>query len=131
MHSSAYRGAVLAAFLASVAVATAAEVNLTSQQKQTIAQSVQAEKGQPAPGGFLPKVGAAVPRSMSMRQLPTTVTAQVPAAKGLDYAKLNSNDILLIDPKDRRVADIIMPSSTTGAAPVSPGRTAPGRGSPR
>lgn len=131
MHSSAYRGAVLAAFLASVAVATAAEVNLTSQQKQAIAQSVQAEKGQPAPSGFLPKVGAAVPRSMSMHQLPTTVTAQVPAAKGLDYAKLNSNDILLIDPKDRRVADIIMPSSTTGAAPVSPGRTAPGRGSPR
>jgi hypothetical protein len=118
MRKSVYRSAVVAAFLGSVAVATAAELNLTTQQKQTIMQSVQTERGQPAPAGFQPRVGASVPQSMSMHQLPSNVTTQVPIAKDLEYAKLDNNEVLLIDPKDRRVADIITPSGTTGAAPA-------------
>jgi hypothetical protein len=109
------------AFLGSVAVATAAELNLTAQQKQTIAQGVQTETGQPAPTGFMPRVGAPAPQSLTMRQLPAAVTSQIPAAREMQFAKLNSNEILLIDPKDRHVAEIIMPSGTTGAAPPSPG----------
>jgi hypothetical protein len=120
MRKIIYRSAMTAAFLGSFAVASAAELNLTAQQKQDIIQSVQTEKGQPAPAGFLPKVGASVPQSMSMRQLPSSVATQVPAAKGLEYAKLNSNEVLLIDPKDRRVADIVTSSGTTGAAPATP-----------
>jgi hypothetical protein len=55
------------------------------------------------------------------------VTAQVPATKELGYVKLDNNTVLLIDPKDRRVADIITPSGTTGAAPapLSPAPIAP------
>ena len=119
MRRSAYHSAIAAVFLGSAAIATAAEVNLTSQQKQTIMQSVQTEKGQPAPAGFLPRVGAPVPQSLPVRDLPSSVTAQVPIAKDFQYAKLDTNQVLLIDPKDKRVADIIMPSGTTGAAPGS------------
>jgi hypothetical protein len=54
---------------------------------------------------------------MPVHQLPSGVTAEVPAAKSLEYAKLANNEILLIDPKDMRVAEIIMSSGTTGAAP--------------
>ena len=126
MRKSVYRSAVVAAFLGSVAVATAAELNLTAQQKQSIMQSVQSEKGQPA-AGFQPRVGTAVPQSMSMHQLPSSVTTQVPATKDLEYVKLDNNTVLLIDPKNRRVADIIMPAGTTGAAPAprSPAPAAP------
>ncbi len=120
MSKSVYRAAVVAAFLGSVAVAGAAELNLTTQQKQAIMQSVQGEKGQPAPAGFQPRIGAQVPSSMSMRQLPSQVTAQVPNAREYEFAKLDNNEILLIDPKDRRVAEIIAPSGTTGAAPTAP-----------
>jgi hypothetical protein len=122
MRKSVCRSAVVAAFLGSIAVATAAEVNLTAQQKQTIVRGVQAEKGQSAPAGFQPRVGASVPRSMPMHQLPFNVMTQVPTAKDLEYAKLDTNEVLLIDPKDRRVAGIIMPSRTAGAAPgpISP-----------
>jgi hypothetical protein len=116
MRKSLYGAAVVAAFVGGITVASA-ELNLTAQQKQMIMQSVQSEKGQPAPAGFQPKVGASVPQSMPTRQLPSNVTATVPAAKGLEYAKLANNEILLIDPKDMRVTDIIMPSGTTGAAP--------------
>jgi hypothetical protein len=122
MRKGVYYASLAAAFLGSVAAASAEQLNLTAQQKQTIAQSVQREQGQPAPAGFQPRVGAPVPQSMSIRQLPSSVTIEIQAAKGLEYAKLDNNEILLIDPKDRRVADIIAPSGTTGAAPP---RTAP------
>jgi hypothetical protein len=118
MRKNAYRNAIAAAFLGSISVATAAELNLTDQQRQTIAQSVQTEKGQPAPAGFMPRVGASVPQSMPVRQLPSNVITQVPAAKNLEYTKLDNNNVLLIDPDDRRVAEIITPSGKTGAAPA-------------
>jgi hypothetical protein len=119
MRRSVYGALVATVVLGSVGIASA-DLNLTPLQKQTIMQSVQSEKGQPAPAGFQPKVGASVPQSMTMQQLPPNVTTEVPAAKGLEYTKLDNNEILLIDPKDRRVADIIMPSGTTGAAPSYP-----------
>ena len=118
MRKSVYRAAVMAAFLGSVAVGTAAELNLTAQQKQAIMQSIQSERGQPAPAGFQPRIGASVPQSMSLRQLPSNITTQVPATRDYEFAKLDNNEILLIDPKDRRVADIITSSGTTGAAPA-------------
>jgi hypothetical protein len=120
MRRSVSHIAIAAAFLGSIAVAAAAELNLTAQQKQSIVQSVQTAMAQPAPSGFLPKVGAPVPQSLTMSQLPSNVTTQVPAAKDLQFAKLDNNEILLIDPKDRRVAEIISPSGTTGAAPTKP-----------
>jgi hypothetical protein len=121
-----YRNAITAAFLGSVTVATAAQLNLTDQQKQNIMQSVQSETGQRAPAGFQPKVGATVPSTMLLHQLPASVVTQVPGAKDLQYTKLDTNEVLLIDPKDGRVADIITSSgTTTGAAPARPMSPAP------
>jgi Protein of unknown function (DUF1236) len=133
MRKSVYRAAVMAAFLGSVAVGTAAELNLTAQQKQAIMQSIQSERGQPAPAGFQPRIGASVPQSMSLRQLPSNITTQVPATRDYEFAKLDNNEILLIDPKDRRVADIITSSGTTGAAPspMSPSPMSPAPAPPR
>jgi hypothetical protein len=108
-------------------VAATGGLNLTSQEKQEIVLSVQTENGQPAPAGFQPRVGASVPQSLPIRPLPVSVTSQVPVARGLQYAKLDTNEVLLIDPKERRVAEIIMSSGTTGAAPhASPMMSAPG-----
>jgi hypothetical protein len=106
-----------AAFLGSFVAAAAAELNLTTQQRQDIAQSVQSERTQTAPAGFQPRIGAAVPQSMSLRPLPASVAAHVPVARDLQFAKLDTNEVLRID-RDRRVADIIMTSGTTGAAPA-------------
>jgi hypothetical protein len=118
---SIYRNVVAVALLGlgSISVASAAELNLTAAQKQTIVQSVQSEKAQPAPAGFLAKVGATMPKSVSLHSLPSSVAAQVPAAKGLQYVKLDTNEILLIEAKDGRVAGIIASSGTTGAAPAA------------
>jgi hypothetical protein len=128
---SVYHNVAAVAFLGlgSIGVATAAELNLTAAQKQTIVQSVESEKGQAAPAGFLPKVGASLPQSVSLQRLPSSVATQVPGAKDLRYVKLATNEILLIESKGRRVADVIAPSGTTGAAPAptsaTPAATAP------
>ena len=118
--------------LGSIGVASAAELNLTAAQKHTIVQSVQSEKGQPAPAGFLAKVGAVMPKSVSLQNLPSSVAAQVPGAKGFQYVKFDTNQILLVEAKDGRVAGIIAPSGTTGAAPTatSPAPTSPAPASP-
>ena len=111
------RGTAIAlALIGSMGLAGAAQLNLTSAQKQTIFQSVASEKGQTAPSGFQVRLGEKVPQSVSMHQLPSSATSQVSAAKEYEYAKLQNNEVLLINPKDRQVAEIIMPSSTTGSA---------------
>jgi hypothetical protein len=116
MQTSLRVTAIGLALVGSVGLAGAAQLNLTSAQKQTILQSVASEKGQAAPSGFQAKVGEKAPQSLSMHQLPSSATNQVSAAKQYEYAKLQNNEVLLIDPKDRQVAEIIMPSSTTGSA---------------
>jgi hypothetical protein len=116
MRTILYGTAIAAALLGTAGLAGAAQLNLSSAQKQTILQSVSSERGQTAPSGFQARVGEKVPQSLSMHQLPSSATSQVSAAKAYDYAKLANNEVLLINPKDRQVAEIIMPSGTTGSA---------------
>lgn len=116
MRTILYGTAIAAALVASAGLAGAAQLNLSSAQKQTIFNSVASEKGQPAPSGFQARLGEKLPQSLSMRQLPNSATNQVSAAKEYEYTKLANNEVLLINPKDRQVAEIIMPSSTTGSA---------------
>ena len=111
------RGTTIAlALIGSIGLAAAAQLNLTSAQKQTIYQSVASEKGQSTPAGFQARVGAKAPTSLSMHQLPSNATNQVSTAKDYEWAKLQNNEVLLINPKDRLVAEIIIPPSTTGSA---------------
>jgi len=90
------------ALVGSAGLTGAAQLNLTSAQKQTIAQGVASERGETAPSGFLAKIGEKVPQSLSMHQLPSSVTNQVSAAKGYEYAKLQ-NQVVVVDPKTRKV----------------------------
>jgi hypothetical protein len=116
MQASLRCTAIALALIGTVGLAGAAQLNLTAAQKQTILQSVASEKGQTAPSGFQARLGEKVPQSLSMHQLPSSAMTQVSAAKEYEYAKLQNNEVLLINPKDRQVAEIIMPSSTTGSA---------------
>jgi hypothetical protein len=102
----------------SVSLAAAAEhaLNLTSTQKHTIYQSVMNEKGQAAPSNFRASIGAKVPSSLTLHQLPSNVANQIPAAKNYEFAKLQNNEVLLVDPKNREVAEMITSSSTTGSS---------------
>jgi hypothetical protein len=91
-------------------------LNLTSPQKHTIYQSVMNEKGQAAPSNFRASIGAKVQSSLTLHQLPRNVASQIPAVKNYEFAKLQNNEVLLVDPKNREVAEMITSSSTTGSS---------------
>jgi hypothetical protein len=91
----------------------AGELFLTSPDKHSIYQAVADDKGQSIPLTFHPMIGAKVPDSLALFDLPGKVTNQIPAVKNYQYAKLNSNDVLLVDPKDREVAAVITHQEAT------------------
>jgi len=93
--------------LGSGGAATAGMLNLSGAQEQLIYQSVLNEKGEPVPTGFRPSVGAKAPMSLTLHKLPSRVIDRIPSAGRYEYAKLQNDEVLLVDPKDREVVDVI------------------------
>lgn len=104
-----------ATFLSTAGLASAATLNLTATQKDSIWQSLSSQPAQSAPAGFDAKVGEKVPQSLALHALPTNVTMQIPAAKEHQYVKLQNNEIVLVNPKDRQVDEVIMHQGTGSA----------------
>ncbi len=80
------------------------QINLTDQQKQMIWQTLSRARNEKTPTNFQASVGADVPRSLRLHSFARSVTKQVPATRGLDYAKLQ-NQVLIVNPKTRKVVD--------------------------
>lgn len=85
-------------------------LTLTQTQKQKIWQSLASASGQSAPAGFTASEGATVPQQVSLQPLPQTASADLPAsARNMQYAKMR-DEILIVDPKDRKVVEVIKQS---------------------
>jgi hypothetical protein len=97
----------IAAAASTVGSATAEHLNLTASQRHEIWQGVskQATKETP-PAGFKATVGAALPSSIKMQPLPTSVSKQVPAVKSDEYAMLQKQ-VLIVDPSSKKIVDIV------------------------
>jgi hypothetical protein len=87
------------------------QLQLTPSQKQSIRQGLTSEQTQTT-SGSQGQVGSKAPGSVTPHALPGNVAAQVPAAKKLLFVKLPDR-ILLIDPDEQQVAEIIMNDSDT------------------
>jgi hypothetical protein len=59
------------------------------------------------PAGFTATVGAAVPRSLSTYPVPVTAATKVPKLRPYQYAMLTNDKLLIINPNDKKVADVI------------------------
>jgi hypothetical protein len=81
---------------------------LNGAQEQVIFRSVSKQNGkkETAPPGFKAEIGQVVPKSITLHRLPTDATNHVWAVKPYDYAMLQ-NQLLIVNPKDRIVDDII------------------------
>jgi hypothetical protein len=93
--------------LGSSVAATAGMLNLSGAQEQLIYRSVMNEKGEPAPAGFRPAIGAKAPASLTLHKLPSRVVDRIPSARSLEYTKLETDEVLLVNPKDREIVDVI------------------------
>jgi hypothetical protein len=94
------------------------QVDLTPPQERMVSQGLASSPTQPMPSGDQPKVGRAVPGSLTAQSMPSSVSDQVPEAKGLLFVKLPDR-IVLIDPDTKLVTEIVIDSVTTGANPSS------------
>jgi hypothetical protein len=108
------------------------KLNLTQQQKQMITQGLMSQQAESSAGGPQVQVGARLPNTVLPHPMPTNVTAQVPDTKNFEFVKL-SDKILLVDPANKMIAEIVPLSSTTGAGtPASPANpAAPAAPAPR
>ena len=99
---------------------TQSKLQLSQQQKQQIGQALSGEQAQPAAAGAQAQVGSKLPASMTTKPMPGSVAAQVPATKDFHFVKLQDR-VLIVDPKDQMIAEVIQVPSTTGAgSPASP-----------
>jgi hypothetical protein len=85
------------------------KLSLTSTQEKTAWQDIakkQARK-EKAPASFSTKVGAVVPRALMTYPVPITTSSKVPALRRYQYALLENDKLLIVNPRDNKVADII------------------------
>ena len=97
-------------------------LNLTQQQKQAVNRGLSGEPSQNAAADLQIRVGEPLRNSITPHVMPKSVTEPVPETKWYEFAKLPDR-VLMVDPKDRSIAEIILiptTPATTGAAPSSP-----------
>jgi hypothetical protein len=82
------------------------QINLTDQQKQTIWQKLSSARSDTTPSTFEASIGTAVPKDMRLHSFARSITGQVPSMRGMDYAKLQ-NEVVIVDPKTRKVVDTV------------------------
>lgn len=87
-------------------------LNLTTQQKQKIAQLVASQPSEQAPANFQPSVGQKVPSSLTLKSFPSSAESELPASlQGDQYAKLSNNNIIIVDPSNRQVVGVVNQNS--------------------
>lgn len=97
---------------------SSSQTNLTSSEQQSIKQGLANQPTDSAPSGYKGQIGSQVPSSVNAHAMPSSVSAQVPAAKTLLFVKLQDR-LLLIDPANKTVAMIIPAAATTGSSDSS------------
>lgn len=89
-------------------LSTSDKVSLTSKQQSAAWRDItqQARKEEP-PANFTAKVGAVVPSTLMTYPVPMTASDEVPSLRRYQYALLKNNKLLIINPNDEKVADVI------------------------
>ena len=84
------------------------KLSLTSEQQTTAWQDIskQATK-EKAPARFAAKIGAVVPSALMTYPVPMTTSSKVPVLRRYQYALLENNRLLIVNPHDKKVADVI------------------------
>ena len=85
-------------------LAPAAKLNLTLEQRHTIRELVKDMKADAA--DVKAEVGDQVPQGITPRPMPSEVAQKVPQVKSHRFI-LTAEQIVIVDPKDNKVADVI------------------------
>ena len=89
--------------------ATATAVNLTTEQKTEIRNSVINNRSAPraASVNFNVAVGVAVPATVHFAPLPASIVSIEPAWRGYEYF-VHADQLIIVDPRTRRIVAILV-----------------------
>jgi hypothetical protein len=90
------------------------KLNLSQSKEQMVSQGLKSEPAQSSPG-YQGEIGSKPPDSLTQKQLPNDMTAQMPETKNYLFIKLPDR-VLLIDPDTKTVAEIVGAPGTTGSS---------------
>jgi hypothetical protein len=83
-------------------------LSLSESQRQTAWEDIsQQATWQKAPAGFAAKVGATVPSALITQPVPVSTSNDVPALRPYQFALLKSDKLLIVNPSDNKVAEVI------------------------
>jgi hypothetical protein len=84
------------------------KITLTNEQKRMVFQQLAMDaKVQDAPAGFQASVGATLPSGIQLEEVPNDVSTEVPTVANYRFAKVEEDQLLIVDPNDRRVVSVI------------------------
>lgn len=82
-------------------------LSLTRSQQRTAWKDISHQaSSQTAPSNFTASVGATVPGDISIQSVPAKVASRVSSLKPYDYALLR-NELLIVNPNDKKIVDVI------------------------
>jgi hypothetical protein len=83
-------------------------LSLSATQQQTTWKDISAQAAkESAPASFTAKVGAAVPNDLVTHPVPVSTASKVPELQPYQYALLSNNKLLIVNPSDKKIAEII------------------------
>jgi hypothetical protein len=82
-------------------------IGLTADHKRTIYQEVGQEQARRVPDGSRVAIGAEVPDSLMLNEMPISLKDKVGLLRDFKFAKLPDDTILIVDPAKRQIVDLV------------------------
>lgn len=85
-------------------------IGLTADHKRTIYREIGHEPARPVPDGSPVAIGAEIPDSLMLNEMPVSVKDRIGLLRDFKFAKLQDETIVIVDPAKRRIVDIVTKS---------------------
>ncbi len=83
-------------------------IGLTPVQKRIIYENTSGERQQPLPNAEAPTLGAPIPDSLILNEMPVHVKDEIGVLRDFKFAVLqNAQSVLIVDPASRKIVDIV------------------------
>jgi hypothetical protein len=82
-------------------------IGLTADHKRTIYREIEHETIRRIPEGSRVAIGAAVPDSLMLSEMPVSLKDQIGLLRDFKFAKVADETIIIVDPAKRQIVDIV------------------------
>lgn len=88
-------------------IGTATGIGLTPDHKRTIYRELEHETARRIPEGSQVVIGAEIPDSLMLSEMPISVKDQIGLLRDFKFAKVVDETIIIVDPAKRQIVDVV------------------------